>query len=204
MFITTPPGPTSPPKHCPTQSLTGTSSKAVDKEQPRLQPYSALESGAPREFRVTLTRGREETDPDERNTSRACREMSYPIGSIGSKINWNMREISSTFEGEGFSNCDSHITQRPVTNRRTDNRKCSNCGLQEKHWLLFQKTQDHFPAPTWRTTTVCNSSLRASRTLFWSLWLPEAHRVCRHSGAEHTARWYNVSWMSGFKVLCKE
>jgi hypothetical protein len=36
---------------------------------------------------------------------------------------------------------------------------------QLEHWLFFQRTQVQFPAPTWRLTTVSNSSSRGSDTL---------------------------------------
>lgn len=37
--------------------------------------------------------------------------------------------------------------------------------LNGEHWLLFQRTQDQFPVPTWHLTIVFNSSSRASNTL---------------------------------------
>ena len=42
-------------------------------------------------------------------------------------------------------------------------------GSAVKELLLFQRTQVQIPAHTWRLTTICNSSPRASDALFWLL-----------------------------------
>lgn len=41
----------------------------------------------------------------------------------------------------------------------------------QEHLLPFQDTQDWFQAPTWRLTTICNSSFRVSDAIFWPQWV---------------------------------
>lgn len=50
----------------------------------------------------------------------------------------------------------------------------------QERWLFLQRTHVQFPVPTWKLTTICNSSFRGYNT-FWSPWALVMHVVPKHT-----------------------
>lgn len=53
-------------------------------------------------------------------------------------------------------------------------------------WLLFQGTWIQFLAPTWRFTTIHNSSPRGSHSFLQALWAPGTQVVHNHTCRQNT------------------
>lgn len=60
------------------------------------------------------------------------------------------------------------------------------CEAMAEQWLLFQESRVWFLAPTWRLTTIFNSSSGASNALFLLLWAPSISRVHRRKCRPNT------------------